>query len=538
MNRHVLHFGAGLAKIAQFDWLPLVLVSVAATVLAFPSQSQDSLGAWSAIMFVGLVPLFIAVEMAKSWKQAVFRSFVWSFLCNLIVCSWVAPTVNHFANTPWIVGALALVGLSLFEQASWVVFFGLRHFLQKNLNLRPLLWSPCAILVLEVCAPRYFPSTLGNAFYKLKSVSQLADLTGVWGLTSLLVLTNEAVAISLIKSWPRRDRVKHGVVAGVLFCLALIYGNWRQSQIEQIMAGSKRKIKVAMIQPNVNSVMKVRAEFNKSAARREILNQMMRLTDKALEQNPAFVFWPEVAYPDTYHGESQTESFDVTETLDAFLLNRKLNLLFGARDQVGRDRFNSLIWASPETVRDEAKVLRYHKNLLLNFTENIPGSSLYPEIRGKIIENGGTAFTPGDGPQVFEVLGGLKLGAMICLEGLYARYARSLSRLGAQVFVNATNDGWFGVSREPSLHLYLTAFRSIENRIPLIRATNTGFTSVIDVDGSIRVKSDLSQEEVVIHDVPIYSPIATPYQFWGDALIILAGLYCLAAFVPIRMLKS
>src|SRR5208283_6159784 len=124
-----------------------------------------------------------------------------------------------------------------------------------------------------------------------------------------------------------------------------------------------------------------------------------------------------------------------------------------------------------------------------------------------------------------------RLGVMICLEGLFARHVRELARQGAQILVNATNDSWFGHGMEQDLHLRLTAFRCIETRRPLVRVTNTGYSAVVDIDGSLSYQSGADVEAVRTIEVPIYPRLTSPFVAAGDALMAAAGWWALWPFL-------
>jgi apolipoprotein N-acyltransferase len=98
---------------------------------------------------------------------------------------------------------------------------------------------------------------------------------------------------------------------------------------------------------------------------------------------------------------------------------------------------------------------------------------------------------PGPVPVLLPWHGGqLPLGVNICYEEILPEYMRGYARNGARVFVNLTKDSWFGDTFEPWQHFQLSAPRAIEHRIPLVRATNTGLSGVVDATGESRLISD------------------------------------------------
>ena len=128
-------------------------------------------------------------------------------------------------------------------------------------------------------------------------------------------------------------------------------------------------------------------------------------------------------------------------------------------------------------------------------------------------------------------------GPQICYESLFPKFARSLSDLGAQFTVNATNDSWYGTWQEPYQHMYMTLARGVEFRRPVLRATNTGISTVSLASGEVLEMSPMNQAWTKLYHVPyITKPGSTFYQEWfylvpvllWSALFILLGWACIA----------
>jgi len=122
--------------------------------------------------------------------------------------------------------------------------------------------------------------------------------------------------------------------------------------------------------------------------------------------------------------------------------------------------------------------------------------------------------TPGPGG-IVTLPNGVGLGPLICYEDIVPDLGRQAVRQGAQVLVNLTNDMWFGRTRAPYQHRALAAFRAVENRVYLVRVTNTGLTSIIDALGREQVALPLFQEDALVHTI---QPLRTPslYTRFGD----------------------
>ncbi|MEX1363538.1 MAG: nitrilase-related carbon-nitrogen hydrolase [Nannocystaceae bacterium] len=118
-----------------------------------------------------------------------------------------------------------------------------------------------------------------------------------------------------------------------------------------------------------------------------------------------------------------------------------------------------------------------------------------------------------------------RLGPFICYEDILPRFVRDAANQGVHVFVNMTNDAWFGKTHEPSQHLGLAVFRTVEHRKALVRAVNTGVSTIIDPTGTALGKTRVTDPDIdgpqpaegLIADVPMMDPEArTPYGATGE----------------------
>ena len=142
---------------------------------------------------------------------------------------------------------------------------------------------------------------------------------------------------------------------------------------------------------------------------------------------------------------------------------------------------------------------RYDKMHLVPFGEYIPFRQLFffvHQLTEQLSDMGG-----GDARKVFRIApaGGdaHRYGIFICYESVFADEVRQFARLGAEVFVNISDDGWYGDSSAPWQHLNMARMRAIENRRWILRDTNTGVTSVIDPYGTVRQSIPRHQVDVL-----------------------------------------
>jgi apolipoprotein N-acyltransferase len=106
---------------------------------------------------------------------------------------------------------------------------------------------------------------------------------------------------------------------------------------------------------------------------------------------------------------------------------------------------------------------------------------------------------------------------LICFEAVFPDLVRHFVRDGAQFLVNITNDAWFGDSPASYQHLSMVVFRAVENRLPVVRAANTGISAVIDATGRLSQQTDLFvQTWMKARITPAGGGAATFYTRWGD----------------------
>jgi apolipoprotein N-acyltransferase len=157
-------------------------------------------------------------------------------------------------------------------------------------------------------------------------------------------------------------------------------------------------------------------------------------------------------------------------------------------DATHDDAFNSAILLGA----DGRVAGRYDKVRLLAFGEYIPGIESFPWLR-KFLPPGTGRFTAGAGPGVMTLQGpeGLawKLGPVICYEDILQGFLRGVGELHPNLLVNLTSDSWFGAETEPWEHLALAVFATVELRVSMVRAVNSGISALIDPNGRLLQKT-------------------------------------------------
>ncbi|HSM00340.1 MAG TPA: apolipoprotein N-acyltransferase [Candidatus Limnocylindria bacterium] len=467
-------------------------------------------------LFFCLVPLWLFWLREGSWKRVLFGGWLAQFVVTLVGFHWVAHTAHEFGHLPWPVAVIVLllfcaVGHLFIPLTGllWALFCTGRNFPRwAKLGLLPAATALC-----WHSSPMIFPWNLGYAWlWGRLPAYQLAEFAGFTGLSALTIALN----LAFLVAWEnRKTLVGARVLGGALaFLLAVNALGWMRGRN---LPPPDAIVRVLVVQANIGNLAKERAERGQ-VFREEILEKYFALTERGWANpegsRPDFVLWPESAYPDTFF-PGRMDSGNAL-TLREFLSRRAIPLATGARgfDEAAGKKTNAFFLFDEN---GEAAGLPYHKSMLLAFGEYMPGARIFPALRRWFPRT--ADFARGNGPGV-KPFRGLVLGPQICYEGLFPGFSRQLADQGAQVFVNVTNDSWFGTSAEPYQHLAMTLARGIEFRRPVVRATNTGISTVMLADGTILDQSPLHREWFHRYDVPYRKdPPPTFYQKYGFLLL-------------------
>lgn len=319
---------------------------------------------------------------------------------------------------------------------------------------------------------------LGASQFKLVQLIQIASVTGVYGVSFLVVWCSVSI-LSALAGAIRTDRRRLAWLGDVFLPGAVLLGLflWGSSRLVT-GAPTVRKIEVAMVQPSIPQTMIWDAREN--AAR---FAKIIELSKTALAgDKPDLLIWPEAALP----------SFDETTytAITNLVMTHRVWMIFGADEVEARhdtetetdyNYFNSAILLSPSG----QFVASYRKRHLVMFGEYIPLRRWLPFL-GHLtpIQVG---FTPGTQPAQFELDDpGAKISALICFEDIFPGLARKSVHNDTDFLLNLTNNGWFRESAAQWQHAVTALFRAVENGLPLVRCSNNGLTCWVDAHGRIR----------------------------------------------------
>jgi apolipoprotein N-acyltransferase len=511
--------GAAAVAVAEQSWRPSVRVVLAVTsglclAAAFPTLDLEPL-AW-----VGLVPLLVAARGLR--PAAAFRvGWIGGLAFYLATVYWVAYTITKYtAVSPIAAAGILVLMASALACYTGAFVAGVRWLEDRRLPvvwLAPLLW-----VTLEWLRSWFFIgfpwAALGYSQYRYHDLVQAVEVTGVYGVSALLVFFNAVIA-EIVRGRGSSGRPRRLVPALVVLTALVagvpLWGRWRAATLaRRPPAGALR---VAIAQGDIEQDHKWDPAYQD-----ETMARYRSLTAGAAEQGAALVVWPETATPFFFQqpGVLREGVLDIAS-------GNRVHLLFGSpafrHDRSGvLQEMNRAYLVSP----DGREVASYDKIQLVPFGEYVPYARVLFFVN-RIVEAVGT-IVPGVAASVLE-LPTARFGVLICYEDVFPALTRRFIAGGADFLVNITNDAWYGPTSAPHQHLAQATFRAIENRVPLVRAANTGISAVIDPDGRVRWRGPLFA--TVFHVDEIAWPgVRTFYTRFGDVFAWACALASLAAF--------
>ncbi|MCL2761305.1 MAG: apolipoprotein N-acyltransferase [Desulfuromonadales bacterium] len=497
----------------------LVILTSILLALAFPAPSLGIL-AW-----LFLIPLLFSVQN-KNFLQSFKLSFFAGFLANIGIFYWLNIVMTTYGHLPLVLSILLTLMLSAYL-ALYIAFpVALAIRAEKSgisliLSL-PLLWV--AFEYLRGILLSGFPwAILGYTQYRTLSIIQIADITGVYGISFLIILGN-VVIYKIIKSIISKEEAKYPV-AGSLVLLALLvitvwYGFVRLNE-----PNTGRDLKVGLVQGNISQDIKWDPNYLEST-----LEVYERLTRDIAGQNLDLIVWPESSLPFYFQRDIEHST-----RVKNFASEIKSYLVVGSPAVETTDNVNFKLFNSAFLINPYGEVIgRGDKTHLVPFGEYVPMSKMLPFVH-KMVHGIGD-FSPG--ATISPLSGSFgNIGILVCFEGIFPEISREYVKKGANLLVNITNDAWFGRSSAPYQDLSMTVFRAVENKVPLIRAANSGITAIIDSRGHIHGMTPLFKEATLTGKIRL-SDEKTIYTAYGDIFAWLcllgAGIIILIPFLKSR----
>ena len=363
------------------------------------------------LAWIAIVPLLISLY-GKNPKTSFSLGMLTGFIYFLGTVYWVSYSMNVYGNLPVGLSLPALILLCLYLALYIGIFSLLFNFLSGKSGLPALFTVPALWVSLEFLrtyALTGFPwSLLGYSQYKFLPLIQVADVTGVYGISFLVAAFNAAIYDMVIRRirFPDKTTLFAGksLIPGIIIYTIILIMSLSYGMVKLKGEDKGQKIRISLIQGNIEQGKKWDPGF-----RREVIDTYRRLSAGVVSYNPDIIIWPESALPFIF-------MYDKTLTKEFIAFQKQLNtyLLFGSvlvKDNgAGKKQLsNSAILLSPEG----NTVSVYDKIHLVPYGEYVPLRELFPFVK-KLVSAIGD-FVHGNEITVMETPFA-KIGNLICYE--------------------------------------------------------------------------------------------------------------------------
>ncbi|MBF0564062.1 MAG: apolipoprotein N-acyltransferase [Nitrospirae bacterium] len=548
--------------------------------MSFP-MGNHTYFAWFA-----MVPLLLrTVNGQKPFKKGFITGLVFFFGTQ----SWINNSISRYGHVPFFLGVLIVLALCAYEG----LYAGLFGYLVNRVSAKtkipiflsvPSLWV--GLEYLRGILLTGFPwSFLGYTQYRALPLIQVSNITGVYGVSFILVMSNAVIAALLLNNpfvkqpsyKPSATDTSGKITSGMLtsgtfecaifgaaafavvLAASLIYG-YAVIKAGTSDVGRTDAVTISVIQGNIAQGMKWDKKYEE-----EVIGTYENLSRRALEgksttlqaplqtppqaplqapqaprqapaqaspqppqmpQIPQMIVWPETSLPFLfYYDMKNTKSFiEFDKTMHTYLLFGTVIVKGFVSNQYKIS--NSAVLLNPDGQIEYV----YDKVHLVPFGEYVPFKNVLNFV-GKLVNAVGD-FDQGKEKRLAKTSIG-SFAVHICYEIVFPGLVREFYENGGDFIVTITNDAWFGKSAGPYQHFIMSIFRAVENGKPLVRAANTGISGFVDATGAVLGQTGLFEKTVLT--VKIYkNSRLTFYSAYGDLFAFGCNLFNL--FMVIRLI--
>lgn len=471
------------------------------------------------ISFIALIPLFYSIYTSESLKGTILSGILFGMLSSIFIYFWLLFFEDFSFWT--------LSGVTAAHILYFIILAPVIALADKYRLFRPFLVAGIWIGYEYLKSIGYlgFPWGLMAHSSGIAPFVQIADITGQWGVSFLIVLVNAMLLETMLIR--NRSIIPQWIFTSILILGSIGYGIY----INSTDIPAESTITVLIVQQDADSWI--------SGKEIESIKKGQDLTRKGLEKSsikPDLVIWSENAFRFPYtESSSKYKKEPSGDPFNLFLKEIDIPILVGSPYMLDRKTMsvlNAVLLISPD-----GEILEYYgKSHPVPFAENIPFwnysivSSFFKNIIG--INNQGWAL--GEPNIIFKlpVSDGkyVNFGVPICFEDSFPYIAGNFIKNGADLLINLSNDSWSKTISGETQHLAAARLRTIETRRTLIRSTNAGVSTVINPWGQMDYTLPLFKADTVTATIPVYKrDTLTVYTILGDwfpvLLIIIIGFF-------------
>lgn len=535
----VVHNRTNTRKISPGFSFLLALLS--AVLLDLPFPIAGPLPPWRAIFaWVALVPLLYALlggDAADSQKY-LWRSALAAYLCGVLWyvlnCYWIYQTMTQYAQGVSPAGGAGIVLLFSAVLGLYFGAFGLAlAFLRRvsggitvPLAVAPFLWTALELLAAHLTSVPW--DQLGYSQVDNLLLTKLVPVAGTYGISFVLVAVNALLAAVWLAT-NIHTRVRLGT--GTILLIVLL-----QSGSFVAAKASATSNYAVLMQPNLDvgaANVWVGPEWDEHAS--WMLEQSHRTcspayagvpvsdvspgTPSCSENNPppGVVIWPEAQSP------LLSDDPRLITLMGTLATSVHAPIVAGMLGHDEAGIYNSAVFTAP----DGSVLGRYDKIHLVPFGEYVPYRNLF-FFAHKLTQQLGD-LRRGQSRKVFRA-DGHSFGIFICYESIFASEIRQFALNGADVFVNISDDGWYGDTSAPWQHLNMARMRAIENHRWILLDTNNGITTAIDPKGRVTLSAPRNVDTSLVVRYG-YEDDLTFYTSYGDVFAYACGIIVLGGLL-------
>ena len=508
----------------QSQIIPVIASLIAGTLLfvAFPDYE------FTLLVWVGLVPLLTALR-----GKSILTAFLLSYLCGLVFFLGIFKWILHTPGYTYLHHMLLDIYLSIYFGIFGLVYSFISRRCGPTIGMlaAPFVWASLEYLRSNMFFLALPWGLLAHSQYKVYSIIQIASITGVYGVSFLIVLVNSALTIVALSLLARLGNIgqlpnnylpsKTGrrlIITAAAGSLIIVFAH---GKVLMARHSGDKKVKIAVVQGNIEQNKKWSPKY-----RTFIVQTYVKLTREVSENKPSLIVWPETATPKSITVDKNLYKLVRRVSNDAgtyLLLGSSQRQKFKDSETKKKTRiFNSAFLIPPE---DDREPQHYSKIRLFPFGEYLPMKEVVPWSLIKVPEISG--YESGEKFAVFEGPS-FKFSTTICWENLFPDLVRQFVMAGAQFIINITNEAWFGKTTAPYQFVSMNVFRAVENQVFVVRCANTGISCFINPNGKIVKRvTDEHGNDVFVRGiltgevVPMNS--RTFYTRYGDVF----GILCL-----------
>lgn len=471
-----------------------------------------------------LAPVLLALMGLRAGHagQAFRRGWLAAWGGHLAALYWLCLPIHQVGGLPWWLAIPCAAFVAACLSSAGGIFAWAAYLLRRRTPLVLALALGLCWYLLEwgYAVTAGFPwLPLSGALAAWPLLIQPADVLGGYLLGGLWVFL-----LLLLFMVPHGRR--YPLLSLLLMLACLGYGYWRlgREPLDPLPEGSD-SFAVLFAEGNIDQNQKWLPAFQRGT-----VQTYLRLTEQMLAEHPGehpLIVWPETALPFNLMAANPH-----TPRIRELAARAQSPLLTGAPGFEG-SREAMRVYNRAYLIGPDGSLAGYYdKEHLVPFGEYVPDWLQWNFLEGLLQQVG--VYTPGTRLAPLSS-SGLELGMLICYEGIFPWLAQQRVRDGANVLVDISNDGWFGLSPAGLQHLRLTAVRAVEQNRWILRGTNTGISAIIDARGRIVLRGGQFEEAAhwgrarVLTETTPYHRIAR----WlpaGAALLLLSLIF----FGPVR----